>query len=183
MAGREGSMIPQADDCQIGTPWFPMTPAKPSLPPIYGNRQQNQLEQINGVQSQRISQGQDLSQVNKIELKDFLQEPQAQCAAACCGLTNSVTVTEYFDAWEAEAGTESQMYTNNNVNNISTDNVDEWSNVSFGHLLALAHVAGSTTAIENTNAETNFTTNGSFGSLVSSRDAGNELKYSVDSSS
>ncbi|KAH0640940.1 hypothetical protein KY285_037526 [Solanum tuberosum] len=174
MAGREGSLIPQADDFQIGTSWFSMTPAKPSLPPIYGNRQQNRQGQINGVESQRISQGQDLSQVNQIELRDFLQEPQAQRAATCCGSTNSATVTEYFDAWEAAAGAESKMYGENNIkmcNNVSTDDVDEWSNVSFGHLLALAHAAGSTAVTENANAETNFAVNGSFNSLISSQDA------------
>ncbi|MCD7468633.1 hypothetical protein HAX54_007016 [Datura stramonium] len=174
MAGREGSLIPQADDFQIGTSWFPVTPAKQSLPPIYGNRQQNQPAHINGVESQRISQGQDQSQVNQLELRNFLQESQAQSVAACSGSTNSATVREYFDAWEAAAGTESKMYGEDNIkmcNNISTDDVDEWSNVSFGHLLALAHAAGSTAATENANAETNLTVNGSFHSLVSSQDA------------
>lgn len=186
MAGREGSLIPQADDFQIGTSWFPMTPAKPSLPPIYGNRQQNQPGQIDGLESQRISQGQDLSQVNQIELRDFLQEPQAQRAATCCGSTNSATVTEYFDAWEAAAGAESKMYGENNIktcNDVSTDDIDEWSNVSFGHLLALAHAAGSTAVTENANEEINLALNGSFNSLISSQDAGKELKYSFDSSS
>ncbi|CAN4117212.1 unnamed protein product [Withania somnifera] len=160
MAGREGRLIPQGDDFQVGTSWFPMTPAKPGLPPIHGYRKENQpAVQVNGVASQRISQGQDLSQVNQIELRDFWQEPQAQRAG--------------FDAWEAAAGTESQMYDNNirMCNIVATDDVDEWNNASFGHLLALAHAAGSTAVTENANAETNFTLNGSFNSLVSSQDA------------
>ncbi|CAN4121427.1 unnamed protein product [Withania somnifera] len=175
MAGREGRWIPQGDDFQIGTPWFPMTPAKPALPPIYGNRQQDQpTVQVNGVELQRISQGQDLSQVNHIEFRDLLQEPQVQHAVACYGSTNSAAVMGYFDAWEAAAGTESKMYGDNDIrmcNTVATDDVDEWNNVTFGHLLALAHAAGSTAITENANAETNFTSNGSLNSLVSSHNA------------
>lgn len=184
MAGMEGSFIPEEDYFQIGTSWFPITPVKPGLSSIYGNGQQNQpTGQVNEVESLGISQGQDLSNVKQIELRHFMQEPHAQSVAACCGSANSAAVTGYFDAWESAAGIESKMYEDNNIkmcSNMPTDDVDEWSNVSFGHLLALAHAAGgSTVTTENANVETNFTLNGSFNSLVSLQDAGKELKYSL----
>nr|XP_018629418.1 protein ROS1A-like isoform X2 [Nicotiana tomentosiformis] len=153
MDGRQGSSIPQTEDFQIANSWLPTTPAKPSLSPICGNRQQNQLAQDNGLELKRISQGQGLSQVNQLELRSFLQEPEGRHVPACPGSTNSATVTEYFDTWEAAPGIKSKMYGDNNIkmyNNFSsTDDVDKWSNVSFGHLLALAHAAGSTAAAEN----------------------------------
>ncbi|PHU06374.1 hypothetical protein BC332_22863 [Capsicum chinense] len=176
MAGMEGSFIPEEDYFQIGTSWFPITPVKPGLSSIYGNGQQNQpTGQVNEVESLGISQGQDLSNVKQIELRNFMQEPHAQSVAACCGSANSAAVTGYFDAWESAAGIESKMYEDNNIkmcSNVPTDDVDEWSNVSFGHLLALAHAAGgSTVTTENANVETNFTLNGSFNSVVSLQDA------------
>lgn len=152
MDGRQGSSIPQTEDFQISNSWFPTTPAKPSLAPICGNRQQNQLAQENGLELKRISQGQGLSQVNQPELRSFLQEPEGRHVVACRGSTNSVT--EYFDTWEAAPGTKSKIYGDSNMyNNLSTDDVDKWSNVSFGHLLALAHAAGSTSATENAGKE------------------------------
>lgn len=152
MEGRQRSSIPQTEDFQISNSWFPTTPAKPSLAPICGNRQQNQLAQENGLELKRISQGQGLSQVNQPELRSFLQEPEGRHVVACRGSTNSVT--EYFDTWEAAPGTKSKIYGDSNMyNNLSTDDVDKWSNVSFGHLLALAHAAGSTSATENAGKE------------------------------
>lgn len=157
MEGRQRSSIPQTEDFQIANSWLPTTPAKPSLSSICGNRQQNQLAQDNGLELKRISQGQGLSQVNQLELRSFLQEPEGRHVPACPGSTNSATVTEYFDTWEAAPGTKSKMYGDNNIkmyNNFSsTDDVDKWSNVSFGHLLALAHAAGSTSATENAGKE------------------------------
>ncbi|KAJ8532762.1 hypothetical protein K7X08_015651 [Anisodus acutangulus] len=173
MDGRQGSLIPQADDFQIGNSWFPTTPAKASLLPIWGNRQQNQPAEVNEAELRKNSQGQGVSQVNQLQLRNFLQEPEGRQVAACCGSTNSATA--YLDTWEAAAGTKSRMYGDNNIktyNNLSTYDLDKWSNVcSFGDLLALAHAAGSTAATENANADTNFTANGSFNSLVSSQDA------------
>ncbi|XP_060201306.1 protein ROS1A [Lycium barbarum] len=177
MEGRRGSLFPEPDDFQIGTSWFPATSAKPSLPPIWENRQQNQPAQVNGVELQKFSQGEGVSQANQLELRNFFQEPQGRQVAACCGSTNLSAGTAYFDTWEEAAvgGTKSEMYGDNNIkmcNNLSIDDVDQWSNVcSFGDLLALAHAAGSTAATENANADTNFTANGSFYSLVGSQDA------------
>ncbi|CAN4109539.1 unnamed protein product [Withania somnifera] len=136
-------------DIGQGSSWIPATPGNPGTaksPPICSNRPEYQQ-----------AQG-DWSDLQRKQLMEHAAgaTAEAQNAAAYCGSASSVTV-------------ESEMYGGgiNMYNNFPGDNVDMWSNVSFGDLLAMAHAGGSTPADETAYSSLKS----SFKPLVSSQNA------------
>ncbi|KAH0721714.1 hypothetical protein KY290_006697 [Solanum tuberosum] len=122
-----------------GSSWIPATPGKPNFtesPPICSNGQENQQAQVDWSDLQR---------------KQALEHAtgstaEAQNAAAHRGSTSSVE-DQCFMTSEAAVGEKSEMSEGgiNMYNNFPSDNVDLWSSVSFGDLLAMAHAGGSGT--------------------------------------
>ncbi|CAN4118855.1 unnamed protein product [Withania somnifera] len=117
-------------DIGQGSSWIPATPGNPgtakSPPSICSNRQENQQAQV------------DWSDLQKKQALEHAAGTmaKAQNTAAYCGSTSSVVTVE-----SEMYGGGIKMY-----NNFPSDNVDMWSNVSFGDLLAMAHAGGSTPA-------------------------------------
>ncbi|KAK4345769.1 hypothetical protein RND71_035945 [Anisodus tanguticus] len=149
-------------DIGQGSSWIPATPGKPGFaksPPICSNRQENQQAHVNWSDLQREQ-----------EAMAYAAGPttEAQNAVAYHGSTSSVTVDQCFTTSEAAVGTKFEMYGGgvNMYNNISSDNIDMWGNMSFGDLLAMAH-AGSTTPAD----ETAYSVKSSFQPLINSQNA------------
>ncbi|MCE2055099.1 hypothetical protein HAX54_041984 [Datura stramonium] len=148
-------------DIGQGSSWIPATPGKPGFaksPPVCSNWQENKQAQVDW---------------SDLQTKQALAHAagasaEAQNAAADRGSTSSVTVDQCFTTSEAELGTKSEMYGGgiNTYNNFPSDNVDMWSNVSFGDLLAMAHAGGTTPA-----DETAYSVKSSFKPLINSQNA------------
>lgn len=147
--------------------WIPATPGNPGFvksPPICSDRQENQQGQVDWSDLQR---------------KQALGHTagatgEAQNAAAYCGSTSSVTVDQCFITSEAAVGAKSKMDGGgiNMYNNFPSDNVDMWSNVSFGDLLMMAQAGGTTPADETANR-----VKSSFNPFLNSENAGRQMKY------
>lgn len=155
-------------DIGQGSSWIPATPGKPGFAksaPICSNEQENQQAQVDWSDLQRK---QALEHATGSTAK-------AQNAAAYRG---SVTVDRCFISSEAAVGTKSKMYGGgiNMYNNFPSDNVDMWSNVSFGDLLAMAHAGGSGTTPAD---ETAYSVKSSFQPLINTQNAGRQMKYSL----
>nr|GMC70462.1 protein ROS1-like [Ipomoea batatas] len=170
-----GSSIPELKDFQIGS-WVPATPAKPgllTLEPICKTVQENQQIRANWSDLQTIPQDFCLGQINQLEPGGFLQGNDALTRDDRCDLTNLVT-DGGVNSWEAAVASKSSMQEGAlNLENFSIDHADNWNNVSFGNLLALAHAAGTTAPVENSPAHTAFdplfSSQNADGSSVSSR--------------
>ncbi|XP_031102989.1 protein ROS1A isoform X2 [Ipomoea triloba] len=170
-----GSSIPELKDFQIGS-WVPATPAKPgllTLEPICKTVQENQQITANWSDLQTIPQDFCLGQINQLEPGGFLQGNDALTRDDRCDLTNLVT-DGGVNSWEAAVASKSSMQEGAlNLENFSIDHADNWNNVSFGNLLALAHAAGTTAPVENAPAHTAFdplfSSQNADGSSVSSR--------------
>lgn len=160
-----GSSIPELKDFQIGS-WVPATPAKPgllTLEPICETAQENQQIKANWSGMQTIPQDFCIGQMNQIEPGGFLQGNDARTRDDLTNLTTGGGV----DSWDAAVTSKSGMQGGAlNLQNFSIDNADNWNNVSFGNLLALAHAAGTTASAENAPAHT------AFNPLFSSQNAG-----------
>lgn len=98
----------------------------------------------------------------------------AQNAAANRGSTSSVE-DQCFTTSEAVVGTKSEMCGGgiNMYNNFPSDNVELWSSMSFGDLLAMAHAGGSGTTPAD---ETAYSVKSSFQPLINTQNAGRKLK-------
>ncbi|XP_019187018.1 PREDICTED: protein ROS1-like [Ipomoea nil] len=159
-----GSSIPELKDFQIGSSWVPATPAKPgllALEPICETVQENEQIRANWSGLQTIPQDFCIGQMNPLEPGGFLQGNDALTRDDMCDLTNLVTD----ESMQGEAL---------NLQNFSIDHTDNWNNVSFGNLLALAHAAGATATVENdapahTPFNPLFSSQNADGSSVSSR--------------
>ncbi|KAM3340007.1 DNA glycosylase/AP lyase ROS1 [Capsicum galapagoense] len=148
--------------------WIPATPGNPGFvksPPICSDRQENQQGQVDWSDLQR---------------KQALGHTagatgEAQNAAAYCGSTSSVTVDQCFITSEAAVGAKSEMDGGgiNMYNNFPSDNVDMWSNVSFGDLLMMAQAGGATPADETANR-----VKSSFNPFLNSENAGESSIFS-----
>ncbi|XP_059296260.1 DNA glycosylase/AP lyase ROS1-like [Lycium ferocissimum] len=137
-------------DTGQGNSWIPATPGNPSFAKsatICSNRQENQ-------------------QAN-VDWSDLQRKQEAQNAATYHGSTSSVTVDQCFTTMEAAVGMKSNMYGGIKMdNNLSSDNVDMWGNMSFGDLLAMAHAGGTTLADETT-----YSVKSSFKPLINPQNA------------
>ncbi|OIT21314.1 PREDICTED: protein ROS1-like [Nicotiana attenuata] len=165
----QGSSIEEIKDLQTNTSWIPATPGKPgfaALPPISKYRQENQPAQVDWLELQ-------MKKAEAAAAHAAGATAEAQNAAAYNGSTSSVTVDRCFTTWEAAVGTKSEMSGGGikMSNNFSSDNVDMWTNVSFGDLLAMAHAAGTTPAAGNAKDDTAYSARSYFKPLVSSQSA------------
>ncbi|KAL2250730.1 UNVERIFIED_CONTAM: Protein ROS1A [Sesamum indicum] len=178
MAVRREDTAPDLKDFQIGCSWIPTTPAKPNSTKqqlICTNSQENHWVQTNWLESERRTPDNVVAQANLSESGrlpgDILQETQWQMAPACYSSTNLYSVIRgsnnwlageatnshgcgdnlsNFDTWrEAEAANShvcvDDLHTNDKL---FVQDMDKWTNMSFGNLLALAHVVGNKAAVE-----------------------------------
>ncbi|KAL0374941.1 UNVERIFIED_CONTAM: hypothetical protein Sradi_3409800 [Sesamum radiatum] len=178
MAVRREDTAPELNDFQIGCSWIPTTPAKPNSTKqqlICTNSQENHWVQTNWLESERRTPANVVTQANLSESGrlpgDFLQETQCQMAPACYSSTNLFSVIggsnnwqtgeatnshgcgdnlSNFDTWhEAEAGNSHVCGDDSRTNDkLFVQDMDKWTNMSFGNLLALAHVVGNKAAVE-----------------------------------
>ncbi|KAL0338577.1 UNVERIFIED_CONTAM: Transcriptional activator DEMETER [Sesamum angustifolium] len=178
MAVRREDTASELKDFQIGCSWIPTTPAKPNSTKqqlICTNSQENHWVQTNWLESERRTPANLVTQANLSESRrlpgDFLQETQCQMEPACYSSTNLFSVIRGSNNWQAGEATNSHGCRDNlstfdtwheaeaanshvcgddlrTNDKLFVQDMDKWTNMSFGNLLALAHVVGNKAAVE-----------------------------------
>ena len=146
---RRKTSISEVEDIQIDRYWVPITPVKTAVPkpqPIYENKQENQLNQENSLETERIYRENQLQEEGYSESESppgFSRKSIADRVFACSESTNSINVTSGFENWEAGLSTKPQFFDGNACvyDKFSGSSLERWNNVPFADLLALADAA------------------------------------------
>ncbi|KAG8376666.1 hypothetical protein BUALT_Bualt09G0087500 [Buddleja alternifolia] len=170
---------------QIGCSWIPTTPAKPGSAEeqlICTNRQEKLPIETNWVERQRYAPVNHVTRANLSESGKFPTDFLIGGEAATSHVRGDNLSGPY--TWQAGNGSSSHVYGEdlNIYDKLLSKDAEKWSNMSFGSLLALAHV-GNTGNVENVVTQTDFVgTSNTFAPRFDTQIEGNQFTMSFGNS-